>query len=235
MEMPRASLLVVPIALFVIGAIGASVAHAASLGGLSVASLWVWSAEADIDLDLPPPEPEFAACDDFSGGSGPLDGRVTPCGATWSVASGNWSLGNDILRSTGRAGLATLPAGSSDMTVSVDVIDGHANNRRGGVVVAGSDTTRLVVLIEGSGGLRLQFVDGNSTTSLEYVNIPTAAVPRLSVTRSGTVVTVRVDGEVHISHMLTAAQSGLLTGTQAGLTKLQGPPAEFDRFEVTTP
>ena len=231
--MPRASSLVVPIALFVIGAIGASVAYAASLGGLSAASLWVWS--SDVDIDLPPPEPEFAACDDFSGGSGSLDGRVTPCGGTWSVASGNWSLGDDILRSTGRAGLATVPAGSSDMTVSVDVIDGHANNRRGGVVVAGSETTRLVVLIEGSGGLRLQFVDGNATTSLADVNIPTTAVPRLSVTRAGTSVSVRVDGEQYISHTLTTARSTQLSGTQAGLTKLQGPPAEFDRFEVTTP
>lgn len=223
-----------PVAVMVIGVVGASVAHGASLGGLSVASLWTWTSATSIELPDPPGPPP-AACDDFVGASGSLDGHTSSCGATWSVSGGNWSLGNGILRATGPSGLATMPVGTSDMTVSVDLIDPHANNRQGGVVAAHGPTSRLIAMIEGAGTLNLRFVNGNATVSLASVAIPTAPVSRLSVTRIGTAVTVRVDGQISISHTLTALQSSQLTGTAAGLTKTQGPPAEFDDFEVTIP
>lgn len=217
-----------------IGVLGASVAHGATLGGLSVASLWAWSSEASIEVPDPPTPPP-AACDDFTGATGSLDGHVSTCGATWSVSGGNWTLGNDVLRAAGRAGIATLPVGSSDMTVSVDMIDPHANNRQAGVVVAHTSTNRLTATIQGPGTLNLRFVSGNSTVTLASIPIPTAPTSRLSVTRLGPSVVVRVDGQTYITHTLTAQQSSQLTGTAAGLTKSQGQRADFDNFEVTTP
>jgi hypothetical protein len=224
-----------PLALVAAGVIGVSVgpmlsaAHASSFDGLMAASLGVWTDTFD-----PIVEPALA-CDDFDGPSGALDRRTASCGSTWTATGSNWTVSGGTVIGTGGAGVATVDAGSSNAIVSVDVIGGSANNRSGGVVVAHSSSGHLAAGLEGPNGLRVMFVNGNSTTTLATATVPIGQVARLVLTRNGADVTVTVDGVQRAALTLTDGQNGALTGTGAGLYKGQGTPGEFDEFEVTLP
>ena len=226
-----------PLALVAVGVIGVSVGplstigHASSFGGLTAASLGAWTHPVD------PIVPLAAGCDDFDGPGGDLDGRTTPCGSTWVATGSNWSVSNGTVTATGNAGVATVDVGSNNATVSVDVIGGAANNRRGGVVIAHSPAgpSYLAAGLEGPDGVRVTLVSGNTSTTLATAAVPIGEVARLVLTRSGADVSVAVDGLTRVTVTLTDRQQAALTGTGAGLFKTQGTPGEFDNFEVTVP
>ncbi|CAN5618105.1 hypothetical protein BH23ACT3_BH23ACT3_01890 [soil metagenome] len=224
-----------PLALVAVVVIGVSVGpltpvgQASSFGGLVAASVGSWTDTVD------PIVAPARRCDDFDGSGGALDGRAASCGSTWSATGANWRVSGGTVTGTGSAGVATVDAGSSNATVAVDVIGASANNRRGGVVVAHSSLVYLAAVLEASDGLRVMLVSGNSTTTLATATVPIGQITRLALTRNGADVTVTVDGVQHVAVTLKDGPNTALTGTGAGLSKGQGPPGEFDEFEVTLP
>lgn len=232
----RHRLTAVSVTLIVAGTALASAAHAATLGGLRVSTLAVFGGPAEVDL--PDPTPDDLSCDDFDADPGPLDGRDDGCGNVWSTPSGNWSVSTGVARATGPAALALVDGlATNQVTVTGELIDGHANNRRGGVVhsytLTDAGPAYLVGYVRGAGRLHLDLVVGNTTISLESVNgVPASSPQLLAVNRSGAHIAVSINGSTLIEHELLPARDGLLSGTGAGLWKAQGPPAEFGSFSV---
>lgn len=138
------TILVVGLAAFALAA------SAASLGGITVGSLFTQS--VDVDIDLPdPPAPIVST--NFSECSNLIDGWTDESGATWASHSGNWQcLGNGVVRAQRREPLANLTVGIEQGTgirISTDIFDiSHQNNRSGaGLALLRDDSGAFLYVI----------------------------------------------------------------------------------------
>lgn len=125
-------------------------ASAASLGGISVGS--IFTQETPVSIDIPEP-PGPLVITNFSGCKNSLDGWTDESGATWKSHSGNWQcLGNDVARAQQRVplGHATVAIPySSGLRITTTIFDvSHQNNRSGaGLALLGDDTGGLVYVM----------------------------------------------------------------------------------------
>jgi hypothetical protein len=207
------------------------VASAASLGGVSTASLWATSRPVTIDVP-DPPDPVIPVCDTFGTPNGPLDGRVPSCGGTpWATSGRPWNVSAGRVQVNGGSGsLALVPAGSPSVSVSVTVLEANQNNRVGGVVLSASAGNRLEAVLRGRTTVELRLADG---TVLASASIGIGASTDLRATRQGDQVWVQVNGTTVLSGTFPTISS--LTGTSAGLVHGGGPRVGFTGFAVGAP
>ena len=128
----------------------ALVASAATLGGISVGSIFTHSSSVDIDIPEPPGpivSTDFSDCSSF------IDGWTDESGATWVSHSGNWQcLGSGVVRAQQRTDLANLSveiAQSSGIRITTEIADiSHQNNRSGpGISVLGDGVGSFLYVI----------------------------------------------------------------------------------------
>src|SRR4051795_3974688 len=115
-------------------AVGAS---AASLGGLRSNTLFATS------QTVPPLGPATIACDTFAlaapTGTALVNRPVRPsatCGtSTWTVHSGTWVIVNGDLDASSNDSSATVPAGSTNVSVSATLVNSSGGGRAAGVAI----------------------------------------------------------------------------------------------------
>ncbi|HEX6221198.1 MAG TPA: hypothetical protein VF115_08905 [Acidimicrobiia bacterium] len=118
----------------------ALVASAASLGGITVGS--IFTQETAVDIDVPDPSSPIVTTD-FSGCSNLIDGWTDDSGGTWTSHSGNWQcLGSGVVRAQQREMLANLSVEimpTTGVRISTDISDiSHQSDRSGpGISVLG--------------------------------------------------------------------------------------------------
>lgn len=198
--------------------------EATSFGGVVTATLLAVDRTVGVT-------PTTVGCADFAAApvNTRLDGFVTACGNTWQAHIGNWSILPDGVSSDQRSiPLATMDTAVTDYTVAVDVTGFNTSdtNRSGGVVGSFSPAGTVgpwsyiaAVMTAGSPArLDLRVVlAGATTTVASAAVVVTATSSRLVLERSGSTVTVAVDGARRITATLTAAQAATLTGGRTGL------------------
>ncbi len=233
-------------ALLIAGALAS--AHAAELGGLSTRSLLA------SDQATTPTAPTILACDNFTGAdTGSIAGRAGTTAATcatrtWAVhTTPVWGIQGNQARATGLLSLllpaiATMDVGASDATVQATFTNLPALlGTQAGVVLganAGASTYLSAALQETLvGGLLGDHVLLRCTCqagTLASVDVTLNGTHTVQLTRVGTAVTVRLDGNVVLTHVLTGAQSSALGGTRAGIWTANNS-VTADDFVVTTP
>ena len=215
------------VAVVAVVAATASVAHAASLGGVDAGNLEAWRLAVDIDTGL-------LACSNFTGipDNGPIHGYPSGCGGgNWTANGGNWHVVGGELKSNTSASTVTVPGPSPYLSATVTVIGANQNNRVGGVLVSydAGTSSYLAAVIVGPNRVELRVVTAGSTSVLASVNVAIPASVRLRLTRTSTTATVVLGTTTIISVPFAPT---LLTGTGAGLYHGGGPSVQFDDFEL---
>ena len=206
----------------------ATVAYAASLGGVDAGRLDAWVMAADIT-------PGPIACTDFNGipDNGPIHGTPVGCGGgVWTASGGNWHVvGGQVKANTAQASTATTTGPSPFISAAVTIIGADQNNRVGGVLTSYDAGTNsyLAAVIVGPRRVELRVVTAGSSTVLASANATIGFNTRLRITRTNTTVTVTVGTTNVISVPFSPT---LLTGTGAGLYHGGGPSVSFDDFEM---
>ncbi len=125
-------------------------ASAATLGGITVGSIFTQSVHVHIDLPDPPVpivSTNFSECSNF------IDGWTDESGAIWASHSGDWQcLGNGVARAQRREPLANLTVGIEQATgirISTDIFDiSHQNKRSGpGLALLRDDSGAFLYVI----------------------------------------------------------------------------------------
>lgn len=215
-------------------------ASAADLGGLRGASFKA------MQFATTNPAPTVLRCDDFTRAASTgrnLDGRPVQlparCGtALWKVDAGNWRINGGRLDPGGGFALASMPVGTTNMSVQSNLINANGGSRIGGVTasVSANGRTYLVATISAANQVQLRYVVNGASTTLTTVSTPIAADVVIRLTRSGTSVTVTVGATIVATYTLSSTQSATLdAGTRAGLFWDAGSPVRFSNFLVTTP
>ena len=187
------------------------------------------------------------ACDDFSLAAATGTAMASRpvqlpanCGTgTWTSHTGTWSITTGQAGSTSTANAnASFPVGSTDMSVEVTLLNANVAGRVGGVAVSHTGTTRIYVagVVSALNQVQLRFINVNTVTTLATATATIGASTVLRLTRQGTAITLRVDGVVAVTAVLTAAQvTSLALGTRAGLYTNTSATLRFSRIYVTTP
>jgi hypothetical protein len=198
--------------------------EATSFGGVITATLLAVDRTVGVT-------PTTVGCADFAAApvNTKLDGYVTACGNTWQAHVGSWSILPDGVASDQRATpLATMDTAVSAYSVAVDMtgLATADTNRSGGVVGSFSPAgtvgpwNYLAAVMTAGSPARLDLrvvLAGVATTVASTAVVVTATSSRLVLERSGSTVTVAVDGARRITATLTAAQVAALTGGRTGL------------------
>jgi hypothetical protein len=210
-------------------------ASAASLGGISVGSIFTQSTEVDIDI----PEPALPIVStDFSGCSNFIDGWSDESGATWFSHSGNWQcLGAGVVRAQRREPLANLSveiAQSSGIRISTEVSDiSHQSSRSGpGISVLGDGFGSFLYVIYERDDTQLTMgVTGEA---------PFAVVTSMGDLSAETMSVEIVGNDLHVSFGsvdvgpfdLTFVAPGLIGNTWFGLVSDNDNQSRFDNFTI---
>lgn len=230
-------------------------ASAASLGGIQSESLYavsVYQTVPPTTTTLPPTTtttipptttttvPTPLACDSFSTPQptkNDLNGRPLGCGGgTWTVNTGNWQIAGGVLRANG-AGQATVVAPSVNISAEVTMNHFDGNNRVGGLILnrsnASGTASMLTGVIIGPNAVAIQLVNGSTITTLATGTIPNNLnEARLRFTRLNNTATLRVNGVIVASVVLTPTQLTLLNGTRAGIYQLIGNSLRYWDFAL---
>ncbi|HEY3486225.1 MAG TPA: hypothetical protein VGK49_12625 [Ilumatobacteraceae bacterium] len=186
----------------------ATVAYAASLGGVDAGTLDAWVMAADIG-------PGPIACTDFNGipDNGPIHGTPVGCGGgVWTANGGNWHVVSGQVKANTQASTVTTTGPSPFLSAAVTVVGANQSNRIGGVLISYDAGTNsyLAAVIVGPGRVELRVVTAGSSTVLASANAKIGFNTRLRITRTTTTVTVTVDTANVISVPFSPT---LLTGT----------------------
>lgn len=208
-------------------------ASAASLGGVTVADLFAWSAPVTIAV------PSAIALDEFVC-SGNLQGQTDSLGNTWTDHGGDWQcLGSGEVRARQRVplGHATVDLGVSDqVTLSsfISSISTQAGRSGPGVSFLSDGLSHLYVTYRRDQGL---ITFGKREVALDTV-IATAAVPdratvEIRVEIAQPQIRVLVDGVTVITHTMTMTET-LIFGSNSrfGLEADNDNQSRFDRFRA---
>ncbi|MCU1361300.1 MAG: hypothetical protein JWN99_2589 [Ilumatobacteraceae bacterium] len=226
------------VTLCVAGGSAVAFGFAAGLGPLNSKPFGSWSKTPLIEA------PIVASCDNFDGSDGPLSGRAVSstfrCGSqTWTVHDGLWSAAAGSVATDGTPdSTATLPAGLTDATAAVDIAGTDTASERGGVVIDhDGDHTYLAAVEVGDATSHVDLVlmAAGVPTVLATADVVIPPANHLALTRSGTVVTVHIDGVAAIMYSLVPGDiATLAAGTRAGLYA-SSASVQFDNLLVTTP
>ena len=205
----------------------ATVACAASLGGVDAGTLDAWVLAADIDAGL-------LACTNFDGipDNGPIHGTPVGCGGgLWTANGGNWHVVNGQVKANTSASTVTMTGTNPYLSAAVTVVGADQNNRIGGVLVSydAGTSSYLAAVIVGPNRVELRVVTAGSSTVLAAANATIGFNTRLRLTRTNTTATVTVGTTNVVSVPFAPA---LLMGTGAGLYHGGGPSVTFDDFEL---
>jgi len=214
-------------------------AHAASLGPFTAASLLGINQASTVST------PTVLGCDNFTGTNGTtMAARAATVAAAcanqvWTANVGTWTIQTNKAASSATASaVATENTATANSTVQVVLTALNTSGRSGGVVLShdGTSTYLAAVLIDGAPNrAELRIVVSGTSTLLTNVTPTIIATNTLQLSRSGSNVTVTLNGAVIISTTLTAGQvTSLGVGARAGLF---GGDANvrFDDFLVTSP
>jgi len=217
----------------------AGIAHATTLGSLTARSL------LDIDPAASVTTPSTIGCDNFTGTTGAtMAGRAATVAAScasrvWTVHVGTWTIQSNKAASSATASAAATQNTTTVNSTSTVVLSSlNTGGRSGGLVLShdGASSYLAAVMIDGTPDrVELRLVVGGTSTVLVTVNPTFATTNTLQFARSGTSVTVTLNGTSIISTTLTAAQSTSLgAGARAGLFGGDST-VRFDDFLVTSP
>ncbi len=220
-------------------ALAIGVAHASILGGLTPQTLEAW------DQSGTPPTPTVLTCDNFSlaaaTGSALASRPVqlpAKCGSgTWTSHLGTWTISFGRLSATTADATASINAGSTNVSAEATILNANGSSRIAGVAINHTGFTRiyLVGALSGPSTAQLRLVNGSTITTLASatVTIDSSAVVR--ITRSGTTVTVSVNGVLALTQTLTSGQVTTLSGgTRVGLYWNSGSTIRFTDIVATT-
>jgi hypothetical protein len=219
-------------------------ASASTLGGAVPASLLTRDQASTATT------PTVLACDDFS--------RAAPTGAnlssrppqlpatcgttTWTTPTGTWtvSAGQATTAGTTPNSTAAINVGRGDLVrAQATVVGANVATRSAGVLIgqANNGNTYLAGVLVGAAEVQLRYFDGKSSSVLATATTTVGGTTTVSISRSGTSVSVGVDGSTPLTFVLSSAQATALSGNRAGLywgSGSSGAPG-FTHFSVTTP
>lgn len=213
----------------------ALVASAASLGGISVGSIFAQSSPVDIDIPHPPGP---IVSTDFSGCSNFIDGWTDESGATWISHSGDWQcLGGGFVRAQQRTDLANLSVEieqSSGIRISTDISDiSHQNNRSGpGISVLGDGAGSFLYVIYARDADRLTIGVTGEPPFATVTSVAEATTATMSVEIIGDQLYVAF-GAIAIGPFdLTTEAPELIGNKWFGLMSDNDNQSRFDNFTV---
>ena len=215
------------------------VGYATTLGSLAARSM------LGIDIATTVSTPAVIGCDNFTGTTGAtMVARAATAAAAcsnrvWTSLRGTWTIQSNKAASSATASAVvtedTLTANSTGQVVLSSL---NTTGRSAGLVLSydGVNSYLAAVLISGSPNrAELRIVLSGTPTVLATATPAITASNTLSLSRSGSTVTVTVDGNTLITNTLSAPNvTSLGSGTRAGLF---GGDANvrFDDFLVTSP
>jgi hypothetical protein len=214
-------------------------ASAASLGGGSSTTL------VAIDEAAAASTPTVLGCDNFTGITGAsMTGRVVvsagACSSrVWTTHIGTWTIqANRAASSATTSANATVDTASPEATVQTVLTAINTGGRSGGLVLAhdGTATYLAAVMTDATPDrIELRLVDAGVSTVLAAANPTFVATDTLQLSRSGSSVTVTLNGALIVASSLDAAQLTTLgTNGRAGLFG-GSTGVRFDDFVVTNP
>ncbi|MBI4883664.1 MAG: hypothetical protein HY826_06360 [Actinobacteria bacterium] len=222
------------------GVFAASLANAATIGGLTANSLEAWNQAGGVGA------PTVLTCDDFSL-SAPTGSALNTrpvraaakCGSgTWTVHRGTWTISSGLLQASTSDATATINAGQTNISAQATITNANGGSRIAGVAIDHTGATRiyLVGALSGPGTAQLRLVNGGTVTVLASASATITATTTVRITRNGATVTVSVNGVQALSFTLTSAQQTTLAGgTRVGLYWNSGNSIRFTNILATTP
>lgn len=213
----------------------ALVASAASLGGITVGSMF--TQETAVEIDVPDPPPPIVSTD-FSGCSSFIDWWTDESGATWISHSGDWQcLGSGVVRSQRREPFANLSVEielSTDIRISTDISDiSHQNNRSGpGISVLGDGSGNFLYVIYERDEEELTIGVAGETPFATVTSVGDVDAAAMSIEISGSELVVTF-GSVFVGPFdLTEEAPDLLGNTWFGLVSDDDNQSRFDNFTI---
>ncbi|HXV70963.1 MAG TPA: hypothetical protein VEB69_06120 [Acidimicrobiia bacterium] len=224
------------VTIVVVGVVAlALAASAASLGGISVGSIFMQSTDVHIDL---PDTPTPIVSTDFSGCSNLIDGWIDESGAIWASHSGNWQcLGSGVVRAQQRTPLANLSveiAQSSGIRISADISDiSHQNDRSGaGISLLGDGSGEFFYVIYERDVEQLTIGVAGEAPFAVVTAVGDVAAATMSIEIVGNEMFVEF-GSVAIGPFdLTAEAPQLVGNTWFGLVADNDNQSRFDNFTI---
>ena len=215
------------------------VAHAASVGSITARSL------LDINQAATVSAKSVIGCDNFTGtNASSMASRLAtvaaPCAnRVWTAHVGTWTIQTNKAASTTTASaVATQNTTTVNSTVQATLTGLNTAGRTGGLVLShdGVSTYLAAVLIDGTPNrAELRIVVSGTSTLLTTATPTITATNTLQLARSGSTITVTLNGTVLISTTLAAPDiASLGGGARAGLFGSDAN-VRFDDFLVTSP
>lgn len=213
--------------------------HAASLGGLTAASLLEISSLTSV------PAPSVVGCDNFTGTTGAsLSARAATVAAacsnrTWTVHVGTWTIqANQAASSATANAVATENTTTVDSTVQAVLLSLNTGGRSGGVVLShdGASSYLAAVMIDATPDrIEVRLVSAGAPTVLRTLNPTFATTNTLRLARTGAAISITLNGAAVGAYTLTSPQlTALGPGARAGVFG-GNSSVLFDDFVVTTP
>ena len=213
--------------------------HAASLGGLTAASLLEISSLTSV------PAPTVVGCDNFTGTNGAsLSARAATVAAacsnrTWTVHVGTWTIQSNQAASSATANaVATENTTTVDSTVQVALLSLNTGGRSGGAVLShdGASSYLAAVMIDATPDrIEVRLVSAGAPTVLITLNPTFATTNTLQLARTGAALSITLNGAAVGAYTLTSPQlTALGPGARAGVFGGDSS-VRFEDFVVTTP
>ena len=185
-------------------------------------------------------------CDDFALSAATGSALVSrpvqlpaKCGAgTWTVHRGTWTINAGQLDPSGGNATATISAGQTDISAEATILNANATSRVAGVSInhTGASRVYLVGVLSDPSTAQLRLVNGGSVSTLASASVTIGASAVVRITRTGTTVTVSVNGMLALTHTLTSGQVSTLSGgLLVGLYWDAGNPIRMTNIVATTP
>ena len=214
-------------------------AHASSLGTITAGTMLNTNQVTSVSA------PAVVGCDNFTGTTGAtIAGRAATAAAAcasrvWTAHVGTWTIQTNKAASSATASaVVTQNLTTANTTAEAVITSLNTTGRTAGLVLShdGASTYLAAVLIAGAPSrAELRIVAAGAPTVLSTVNTTIAATNTLRFARSGSSVTVTLNGTLIITATLAASDLTTLgTGARSGLF---GGDANvrFDDFLATTP
>ena len=213
--------------------------HAASLGGLTAASLLEISSLTSV------PAPSVVGCDNFTGTAGAsLSVRAATVAAacsnrTWTVHVGTWTIqSNQAASSTTANAVATENTTTVDSTVQAMLLSLNTGGRSGGAVLShdGASSYLAAVMIDATPDrIELRLVSAGAPTVLRTLNPTFATTNTVRLARTGAALSITLNDAAVGAYTLTSPQlTALGPGARAGVFG-GNSSVRFEDFVVTTP